>query len=678
MDIVVRIVAVVQARMSSTRLPGKVLAEIEGRPMLEILLTRLSLAKHLDEIVVATSTLDSDDPISDLATSMGIKVYRGSIDDVRSRYLGAAANSNADCIVRITGDCPLTDHRIVDTAIEKFKSTKSDYVSNVNPPTFPDGLDVEVFSVSALRKSVSASKSKADVEHVTPFLRSGSFAQENLALERDLSGIRWTVDTAADMNVVRRIFGHFAPKLDFAWTEVLDLYIDHPEIFEENKLLSRNEGSSMGTGQKLWQRAKKVIPGGNMLLSKRSEMFLPGLWPSYFGRAKGSTVWDLDGRKYLDMSTMGVGTNILGYQNAAVDAAVKRAVDSGTMSTLNCPEEVYLAEKLVSINPWAQMVKLARTGGEANAIAIRIARAASGRDKVAVCGYHGWHDWYLSANLGDDQSLDGHLLPGLEPRGVPRALAGSIVTFPYNDFPTLEALVAKGDIGTIKMEVIRTEPPKEDFLIKVRRLASEKGIVLIFDECTSGFRETFGGIHKKYGVEPDIAVYGKALGNGFPITAVVGRSEIMDAAQSTFISSTFWTDRVGPVAALATLKEMEKLESWKIISEKGQKIQTFWEELFSMFPMDIRVTGIPALAGFASTHENFGTFKTFVTQELLRRGILGSNLIYSSITHSEKNWRTYKEAMAEIVQLGSAAISSGNLEDLLDGEPSHQGFRRLN
>lgn len=673
-----RIVAVVQARMSSTRLPGKVLAEIQGRPLLAILLTRLSFAKHVDEIIVATSNLESDDAISDLVASMGIEVYRGSIDDVRSRFIGAASKTKADCIVRITGDCPLTDPQIVDAAIEKFKLANSDYVSNVNPPTFPDGLDVEVFSVSALIQAVSASKSIEDIEHVTPFLRLGSLPRDNLALEENLSHIRWTVDTAADMNVVRNIFSYFSPKLDFTWTEVLDLYKHRPELFEENRLISRNEGSSIGTGQKLWQRAKNVIPGGNMLLSKRSEMFLPGLWPSYFSRAKGSTVWDLDGKKYLDMSTMGVGTNILGYQNSAVDAAVKRAVESGTMSTLNCPEEVYLAERLVSINPWSQMVKFARTGGEANAVAIRIARAASGRDKVAVCGYHGWHDWYLSANLGDDQSLDGHLLPGLDPKGVPRALAGSIVTFPYNDFPALEAIVSKGDIGTIKMEVIRTEPPKADFLNKVRKLATENGIVLVFDECTSGFRETFGGIHKKYGVEPDIAVYGKALGNGFPITAVVGRSEVMDAAQSTFISSTFWTDRVGPVAALATLKEMEKLESWKIISEKGEKIQTFWGELFSTFPMQIGVTGIPSLAGFASTNENFGVFKTFVTQELLKRGILGSNLIYSSITHSEKNWRTYKNAMADIVQLGSAAISSGNLEALLDGEPSHQGFRRLN
>jgi glutamate-1-semialdehyde aminotransferase len=324
------------------------------------------------------------------------------------------------------------------------------------------------------------------------------------------------------------------------------------------------------------------------------------------------------------------------------------------------------------------MVKLARTGGEANAIAIRIARAAAGKDKVAVCGYHGWHDWYLSANLGDDQSLDGHLLPGLEPKGVPRSLAGSIATFPYNNFAALEDLVAQGDIGVIKMEVIRTEQPRDGFLSKVRELASRKGIVLIFDECTSGFRETFGGIHQKYGVEPDMAVYGKALGNGFPITAVVGKAEVMYAAQSTFISSTFWTDRVGPVAALATLGEMERLKSWEVISEKGKNVHMFWAELFEQFPIKIFNTGIPSLAGFASVDEKFVVLKTFITQELLKKQILGSNTIYSSIAHSDEDWSQYMTAMREITATAAEALADGDLNSLLDGPASHQGFRRLN
>ena len=283
---------------------------------------------------------------------------------------------------------------------------------------------------------------------------------------------------------------------------------------------------SNDSGMKLYNLAKKIIPGGNMLLSKRPEMFLPGKWPSYFSKAQGCVVWDLDGNKYTDMSIMGVGTNILGYGHPEVDEAVIEAVSDGNMSTLNCPEEVYLAQKLIDMHPWADMARFARTGGEANAIAIRIARAATGKDKVAVCGYHGWHDWYLSANLGNGNDLDGHLLPGLDPAGVPKSLAGTVFPFEYNNFEKLESIIKSQDIGVIKMEVSRSTGPENDFLSQVRKLATQNNIVLIFDECTSGFRETFGGLHKKYNVEPDMAIFGKALGNGYAITAILA-SEIL-------------------------------------------------------------------------------------------------------------------------------------------------------
>ena len=299
----------------------------------------------------------------------------------------------------------------------------------------------------------------------------------------------------------------------------------------------------------LWLRAKKVIPGGNMLLSKRPEMFLPNLWPAYFSSAKGFNVWDLDGVKYIDMSLMGVGTNTLGYGHPQVDIAVKKNIGLGNLTTLNCPEEVFLAEKLIEMHPWADMAKFTRSGGEANAVAIRIARAAAGKDGVAICGYHGWHDWYLAANLNNDDQLDGHLLPGLKPNGVPRSLIGTVFPFNYNEIGELERLVSDNRIGVIKMEVSRNQIPKNDFLKKVRDLATQNGIVLVFDECTSGFRETFGGLHLKYGVNPDMAVFGKTLGNGYAINAVLGRRCVMDSAQSTFISSTFWTERIGPTAS---------------------------------------------------------------------------------------------------------------------------------
>ena len=375
----------------------------------------------------------------------------------------------------------------------------------------------------------------------------------------------------------------------------------------------------MRTGQNLYTKAKKIIPGGTMLLSKRPELFLPENWPSYFSKAKGCNVWDLDGRKLVDMSIMGIGTNSLGYGNKEVDAAVMETVKNGNMSTLNCPEEVLLAEKLVEINPWADMVRLARTGGEANSIAIRIARAAAGKDKVAICGYHGWHDWYLSANHNIEDGLSGHLLSGLNPNGVPRNLKDTVYPFNYNDYDMLTDIVTKNDIGVIKMEVVRNYRPNDDFLKKVRSLASKKNIVLIFDECTSGFRETYGGIHKKYGVEPDMAMYGKTLGNGYAITAVVGKRSVMELAQKTFISSTFWTERIGPTAALATLRVMEQNKSWEIITKQGEKIQKGWNELACKHDLKITISGIPALSTYSFNSKYGLEYKTYVTQEMLKK-----------------------------------------------------------
>ena len=375
----------------------------------------------------------------------------------------------------------------------------------------------------------------------------------------------------------------------------------------------------MSNGQKFWKRAKKVIPGGNMLLSKRPEMFAPNIWPSYFEKSKGCKVWDLDGNRFNDMSIMGIGTNILGYGNKEVDKSVEQVLKKGNMSSLNCPEEVLLAEKLVDINPWSHMVKFARSGGEANAIAIRIARGASGKDNVAICGYHGWHDWYLSANLSSKSNLNNHLLPGLETNGVPKTLKNTSFPFEYNNYEYLEKLVNEKDIGCIKMEVVRNIEPKNNFLQKVRDLATRKGIVLIFDECTSGFRETFGGIYKKYNVEPDMAMYGKALGNGYAITAVVGKMEVMEAAQSSFLSSTFWTERIGPSAALKTLEVMEKTKSWKKISQIGRQIKKKWALIAEENNLEVEISGISALPSFSFKSLNNLKYKTFITQEMLKK-----------------------------------------------------------
>jgi glutamate-1-semialdehyde aminotransferase len=435
----------------------------------------------------------------------------------------------------------------------------------------------------------------------------------------------------------------------------------------------------MGTGQELYKKAKTLIPGGTMLLSKRPEMFLPEHWPSYFSKAKGCRIWDLEGKELIDMTIMGIGTNTLGYGNDVVDAAVMETVKNGNMSTLSCPEEVYLAEKLVELNPWADMVRFARTGGEANSIAIRIARAASGKDKVAICGYHGWHDWYLSANHNDGDDLSKHLLPGLSPNGVPKNLKNSVYPFNYNNFEELLNIVENNDIGVIKMEVVRNFGPEDKFLHKVRDLATRKNIVLIFDECTSGFRETFGGIHQKYNVEPDMAMYGKTIGNGYALTAVVGKKSVMEAAQSTFISSTFWTERIGPTAALATLKEMERVKSWEVITENGRKMQEGWEYLANLHGLDITLAGIPALSTYSFNSKDALSYKTLISQEMLKKGILASTNFYASTAHSNVEFEIYFNVLDEIfAKISKCEAGEINTGDLIEGPICHSGFKRLN
>ena len=673
-----KIIAIIQARMGSTRLENKVMKPINAKPMIELLLMRLAKSKLIQKIVVATSKDKKNLPLIKHVENLGFSCEQGSEDDVLDRYIQVAESNQADVVVRITGDCPLVDSILVDKCIEKFIQSDVDYCSNINPPTFPDGLDVEVIKLSALKKSYENITSKFDREHVTThIISSGIFSKFNIINDQNLSDLRLTVDNPEDFEVIKNVFENFDPDIYFDLKDILLLKDKQPDLFLANSEIKRNQGHIMNTGQKLWMRAKKAIPGGNMLLSKRPEMFLPDHWPVYFKKTDGCKVWDLDSNELIDMSIMGIGTNSLGYGNPEVDEAVLRCVKNGNMSTLNCPEEVYLAEKMIELHPWAGKVRFARSGGEANAIAIRIARAASGRDKVAICGYHGWHDWYLSSNLNNDENLDGHLLPGLEPKGVPRNLKDTVFPFSYNNFEELENLVKKHDIGVIKMEVVRSTEPKDNFLQKVSKLASDKGIILIFDECTSGFRETFGGIHKKYKITPDIAMFGKAMGNGYAITSIIGKSEVMEAAQSTFISSTFWTERIGPTAALKTLEVMEREKSWSKITNIGLKLKERWQKLADYHELKISQWGIPALAGFTINSPNSLAYKTLISQEMLSKGYLASDKVYVCTKHTPEVLEGYFEVLSDIFKLIKECEEGRDIKSLLKGKVCHNTFKRL-
>ena len=432
-------------------------------------------------------------------------------------------------------------------------------------------------------------------------------------------------------------------------------------------------------GVALWKKAKKIIPGGTQLLSKRSEMFLPDQWPSYFTKAKGCEIWDLDGNKYIDMHTMGVGSCILGYADPDVNKAVKAVIDNGSTSTLNSPEEVELAELLIKLHPWADQVRYARGGGEAMAIAVRIARAYTGKDKIAFCGYHGWQDWYLATNLADDKNLNGHLISGLDPAGVPKGLMGTAIPFNYNKIEELEEIIAKNkDVSVIIMEPMRNHEPQNDFLKKVRIIADRIGAVLIFDEVSSGWRFTIGGVHLKYGVNPDVAVFAKAMSNGFPMAAIIGKKSVMEAAQKTFISSTNWTERIGPTAALATIKKMIKNKVPQKIEKTGQYLINNLARIAKKNSIKIEISGLPALIHFSLEYGDLSqAVKTLFTQEMLKRGFLASSGIYVSYAFKKEHISKYLKSTDEVFGIIKKAVKENKVEDLLEGPIAHVGFQRL-
>ena len=677
-----KITAIVQARVGSSRLKGKVLKKIKGKEIIIKLLERLSRSKKIDNIVVAIPKKKEDDTLFKTLKKYRYKVFRGEELNVLKRFYDCAKKNNIDNILRITGDCPLIDPKLIDKIINVYQKKKVDYLSNVENRTFPDGMDIELFSFEALSLANSLVKSNFDKEHVTSyFLRSNKFNKFNFEKKgENYSNLRITLDTPQDFQLIKTIYKSFKNNF-FDLDDIIKFYNKNKRIFNQNIIFhNKKKYEKLITGQKIWERAKNSIAGGNMLFSKRPDAFLPRKWPSYFKRAKGHIIYDLDGNKYEDFSIMGIGTNILGYSNSEVDKAVFKKLSEGNVSTLNCREEVLLAEKLIKIHPWAQQVRFARSGGEANAIAIRLARSyQKKRQKIAFCGYHGWHDWYLAANLKNKKNLNEHLLPGLQTGGVNDKLKGSIFPFRYNDFDGLRRIVNKNkEIGIIKMEVIRNEFPKNNFLKKVRKLATQKNITLIFDECTTGFRETFGGIHKIFKVEPDMMMLGKALGNGYAITAVIGKKEIMKCINNTFISSTFWTERIGPTAALKTLEVMEKQKSWQYISSLGKHVKLNWKKLAKKNKLNIKISGIDALCSFTFLSSNHQAYKTFITQEMLKNKILATTTIYLSINHSKKNLNKYFRILDKIFYIISKCEKGDDIFRYLHTDIAESNFARLN
>lgn len=429
----------------------------------------------------------------------------------------------------------------------------------------------------------------------------------------------------------------------------------------------------------LQKEAVELIPGMTQLLSKRPDRFSRGIWPTYFAQAKGVEVTDLDGNKYLDFSIGGIGATVLGYADEDVNKAVIDVINKGSATTLNPPEEVELAKKLIELHPWAQMARFARSGGEAMAVAVRIARVATKKDKIVFCGYHGWMDWYLAANLGKKEALDEHWIKGLNPNGVPKGLKDTAIPFLYNNIEDFNKAIEKAgdDLAAIVMEPIRNFEPTKEFIETIHDMAKKKNIPLIIDEISAGFRICNGGAHLKLGFKPDIAVFSKALGNGFPISAVIGKKWVMQFAQEAFITSTNWTERVGNVAALAMINKFVKNDVSKHLVKIADMVWQGWEELAKKHNLKIHIGGFKPMIHFGF-EQNHSTNIAYFTQEMLKKGFLASGGFYSMYAHKEEHVRKYLNAVDEVFADLSVLIKNNKVGEKLEGQIVQEGFGRIN
>ncbi len=431
------------------------------------------------------------------------------------------------------------------------------------------------------------------------------------------------------------------------------------------------------TGNNLWKSAKKIIPGGNSILSKRPERYGEDIWPAYFSKSRGCYVWDLDGKKFIDIAQMGIGSSILGYNNSFVNGSVIKAINKGINTTLNCREEYDLAKLLLKLNPFADSVKFARSGGEAMTLAIRLARAYQKKEKIAFCGYHGWFDWYLATNIKNKKNLDGHLLKGLSAKGVPVSLGGTIIPFQYNNIESFLSIIKK-KIGIIVMESIRGQYPSVDFIKAINKEVKKRKIILICDEITTGFRANASGCFLKVGLKPDIVVYGKGMGNGFAISAVVGKKKIMDMAQESFISSSNWSERVGFVAALATIKTIKKQRTWMHISKIGKYVKEKWLKIFKKYELNIEVSDFEPLLTMKPNYGKINDYLlTYIIQEMLKKGYLTSSSIYFSYAHKKKIIDEYLVDFESVIKKLKLILSKKQILQKLKTKKRSDSFQRL-
>ncbi|RMH09424.1 MAG: aminotransferase class III-fold pyridoxal phosphate-dependent enzyme, partial [Aquificota bacterium] len=663
---------VLQARNGSTRFPKKMSADLMGRKVLEWVLLRAGRAK-VDEFILATSSLEEDKELAQTAESYGWRVIRGDAFDVLSRYAKAVEEFSLDYVVRITGDCPLVDHRLIEFALSEALKKGADYTVFTG---IINGFDVEVIKGGWLLKANRLARLPSEREHVSPYVRKSKRTKKLFLKyhEEDLSHIHLSLDYPEDLVVIQRLLRELGSE-DFTYEDVLRLVRQKPELLKREKEVLPNEGYikslqedrefikglkgkplKLEESLKHLERAKRLIPNCSQTFSKSYLQFSVGASPLFVEEGRGAYLKDLDGNLYLDY-TMGLGACVLGYAFEPVLKEVKKQLDKGSVFTLPHRLEVELAEILTQIIPCAQMVRFGKNGSDVTSAAVRLARAYTGRDMVACCGYHGWQDWYIGTTTRN--------------KGVPQEVSKLTLTFEYNNIQSLERLFDEypDRIACVIIEPVGVEEPKGDFLQRVKELAHKHGALLVFDEVVTGFRFALGGAQEYFGVEPDLACFGKAMGNGMPISAIVGRREIMELFEEVFFSFTFGGETASIASAIATIKYMREHDVIPQLWERGQRLLDGVKKLVEEKELEdlVVVKGYPVRFVVDFLGEDALKLKTLFQQECAKRGILFSGSHNISFSHTEQDIQKTLEVYDQVLDIAKYAYEYKMVEELLEG-----------
>ena len=671
--------------MGSSRFPGKVLEDLAGRPMLWHVVNRVRNAKSVDRVVIATTDRAVDDPIARFCQQEGVGCFRGSEQDVLDRFYQAAKENHADVVVRITADCPLIDPSVIDKVLARFARGDCDYACNIIRYTYPDGLDTEVFSFAALERAWREAGKPSEREHVTPYLRTDKFRTANVESETPVSPdkYRWTVDHPADLEFVRKVYAAFSHDGDFGFEEVFDLLKERPDLATIQAETITNEGyykslyqqakagaapkRPLAQSQTWLDRATKVIPGCAQTFSKGYTQYVQGVAPIFLQRGKGCRVWDVDGNQYIDY-VQGLLPNILGYAHEEVNAAITAQLAEGHSFSLPHPLEVQLAERLTRLIPCAEMVRFGKNGSDATSGAVRVARAFTGRERIACCGYHGWQDWYIGSTTRN--------------AGVPKAVRDLTHPFPYNDLASLEKLLEEhhGEFAAIIMEPVNFVEPAHGFLEGVKHIAQRHGALLIFDEICTGFHFGLGGAQKLFGVTPDLACFGKAMGNGSPISCILGRSDVMRKFDEVFFSFTFAGEVASMAAAMKVLDILEQTDALARMESNGRTLQDGINAMAKEagIAQRIHAVGRPQWSLLKFTDQNGADspiVKNLFQQEAVKRGVLLLATHNITAAHDGQAIHATLEAYAEVLKTLASWLEDSNPARFLEGPMTQPVFR---